>query len=108
MPNRLLLASTLVLLAVSVCIFSLRIGSVAKLSSQGIDSATSLTLPPSLKLLAGASKWAAGNGTMALYVDWKDNWLAHHSADGVNWGPWPAERALDVGSASRLLQLYDS
>ena len=102
MPNRSLLASTLVLLAVSVCILSLRTGSVAKLSSQGIESATSLTLPPTLKLLGGASKWAAGNGTTALYVDWKDNWLAHHSTDGVNWGPWPAgldNRRFSVGEA---------
>jgi hypothetical protein len=102
LSNRFLLASTLVLLAVSVCIIGLRTGSVAKPSSQGIDSATSLTLPPSLKLLGGASKWAAGNGTKALYVDWKDNWLAPHSADGVNWGPWPADmdnQRFSVGEA---------
>jgi hypothetical protein len=70
-------------------------GSVAKLSSQGIESATSVTLPPSLTLLGGASKWAAGNGTTALYVDWKDNWLIHHSTDGANWGPWSEEAGLN-------------
>lgn len=95
MPNRLLIASMLVLLAVSLCIISLETGSVAKLQSQGIESATSLTLTPSLTLLGGASKWAAGNGTTALYVDWKDDWLAHHSTDGVNWGPWSTEADLD-------------
>jgi hypothetical protein len=55
----------------------------------------SVTLPPTLTLLGGASKWAAGNGTTALYVDWKDNWLIHHQTDGANWGPWSAEADLD-------------
>jgi hypothetical protein len=53
------------------------------------------TLPPTLTLLGGASKWAAGNGTTALYVDWKDNWLAHYSTDGASWGPWPQEADMD-------------
>ena len=95
MPNRLLVASTLVLLAVSVCIVSLGTGSVETRSSQGIESATSGTLPPTLTLLGGASKWAAGKGTTALYVDFKDNWLIHHQTDGANWGPWSREAAYD-------------
>lgn len=95
MPNRLLFASTLVLLAVSACIASLGTGSVAKLSSQGYKSVISLTLPPTLTLLGGASKWAAGNGTKALYVDFKDSWFIHHQTDGANWGPWSKETDLD-------------
>ena len=44
------------------------------------------TLPSSLVLLCSGAKWAAGNGSRALFVDWYDNWLAHHLTDGANWG----------------------
>jgi hypothetical protein len=95
LPNKLLFASILVLLAVSACIASLGTRSGATSSSQGDNSVTSIPLPPSLTLIGGASKWAAGNGTRALYVDWEDNWLAHHSTDGANWGPWPDEESME-------------
>lgn len=48
-----------------------------------------LSIPPSMVLFGGGAKWAAGNGTNALYVDWYDNWIVHHKTDGTNWGPWP-------------------
>lgn len=52
-------------------------------------------LPPSLTLLGGGARWAAHNGSNALYVDWKDNWATHHSTDGSSWGPWPLEQDMD-------------
>jgi hypothetical protein len=52
------------------------------------------TLPKSLTLLGAGAKWAAGNGTRALVVDWYDNYLAHYNTDGVNWGPWPSEEEM--------------
>jgi hypothetical protein len=30
-----------------------------------------------------------------LFVNWKDNWLAHHLTDGSTWGPWPTEEEMD-------------
>jgi hypothetical protein len=54
---------------------------------------TSLT--PSLKLLGGGARWAAPNGTTALYVNHKDNWAAHHLTDGVDWGPWFSEKTMN-------------
>lgn len=52
------------------------------------------TPPPSIILLAAGAKWAAGNGTRTLYVNWYDTWLAHHITDGIAWGPWPTEETL--------------
>jgi len=53
------------------------------------------TAPASLVLLGNGARWAAGNGSSALYINWKDNWLAHHLTDGTDWGPWPSESAMD-------------
>ncbi len=53
------------------------------------------SLPASLTLLGAGAKWAAGNGTSALYVNWKDNWESHHLTDGRTWGPWPTELEMD-------------
>jgi len=53
-----------------------------------------ISLPPSIVLLSAGAKWAAGNGTNALYVNWYDNWITHHETDGVNWGPWPDEQLM--------------
>ena len=50
-----------------------------------ITAMSSDSLSPSLALLGGGAKWAAGNGSQALFVNWKDNWLAHHSTDGADW-----------------------
>ena len=53
------------------------------------------TLPTSLMILGGGSRRVAGNGTSALYINWLDNWLAHHSTDGANWGPWPNQTYME-------------
>jgi hypothetical protein len=50
---------------------------------------------PSLQLLSGGARWAAPNGTTALYVNHKDNWAAHHLTDGADWGPYPSEPTMD-------------
>jgi hypothetical protein len=52
------------------------------------------TLPPSHVLFGAGARWAARNGTTALYVNWKDNWAAHHLTDGANW-EWFSESARD-------------
>ena len=49
---------------------------------------SNVSLTPALKLLGGGARWAARNGTSALYVNWKDNWATHHLTDGAGWGPW--------------------
>jgi hypothetical protein len=49
-------------------------------------------LTASAILLGAGAKWAAQNGISVLYIDWLDNYNAHHFTDGVNWGPyWGAE-----------------
>jgi len=53
------------------------------------STADNSTMAPSLQLLEGGAAWAAPNGTNALYIDWKDCWLAHAQTDGASWGPWP-------------------
>jgi len=45
-------------------------------------------LTTSATLLGAGAKWAAQNGTSVLYIDWLDNYNAHHFLDGVNWGPY--------------------
>ena len=52
------------------------------------------SLTPSLQLLGGGARWAAPNGTAALYINHKDNWVAHHLTDGVDWGPWFPEETM--------------
>lgn len=55
----------------------------------------STSLPPSLVLLGGGARWAAGNGSSVLFINWRDNWLAHHLTDGSTWGPWSSESDMD-------------
>lgn len=64
-------------------------------TSLNYTSIASTSLPPSLVLLGGGANWAAGNGSSALFIDWKDNWLAHHLTDGSTWGPWPSLSDMD-------------
>ena len=59
-----------------------------------------LSLAPSLELLGSGAKWTTGNGNSALVINWKDNWIAHHLSDGVEWGPWPAESEMNNWSQS--------
>ena len=61
--------------------------------STPFNSNTSLT--PSLKLLGGGARWAARNGTSALYINEKDNWVAHHLTDGVDWADWLPKWVMD-------------
>jgi hypothetical protein len=64
----------------------------------GEDTSQS-TMSPSLELFGAGARWAARNGTSALYVNWKDNWSAHHSTDGGNW-VWFGESAMDSWRSS--------
>ena len=58
-------------------------------------SNTSNELPLSLQLLGGGALWAAAEkGTSTLYVNWEDNYLAHHLTDGATWGPYPSEQFM--------------
>jgi hypothetical protein len=67
---------------------------------QAFASGEAISVPPSLVLLGGGARWAARNGTSALFVDWYDNWLAHHETDGVDWGPWPTEQDMENWTSS--------
>jgi hypothetical protein len=51
-------------------------------------------LAPSLTLFGAGARWAAGNGTSALYINWFDNYVAHHFSDGADWGPYWREGQL--------------
>ncbi|MCW4046765.1 MAG: hypothetical protein NWE99_04280 [Candidatus Bathyarchaeota archaeon] len=57
-------------------------------------------LSPSLTLLGAGARWAAGSGSSALVITWKENWVAHHLTDGAYWGPWPDESLMDNQSLS--------
>lgn len=37
------------------------------------------------ELLGGGARWAARDGEIALYINWKDNWLNHSTTDGSDW-----------------------
>lgn len=52
------------------------------------------TLPASLQLLGGGTRFAAGAGNSVLFVNYKDNYLAHHLTNGVDW-LWFSEAAID-------------
>ncbi len=69
------------------------VGTVGAQSSVTSNSQNELT--SGLMLLGGGAQWAAGNGTSALYIDWEDNYAAHHLTDGANWGPWPTEQGME-------------
>ena len=54
-------------------------------------------LTPSATLLGAGARWAARNGSSALYVNWLDNYNAHHFSDGANWGPyWAADYSTAI------------
>jgi hypothetical protein len=42
-------------------------------------------LSPSYTLLGAGARWASEEGKSALYVNWYDNWVNHHSSDGADW-----------------------
>lgn len=51
-------------------------------------------LSSSMQLFAAGARWAGQNGTSVLYVNWYDNYMAHHFSDGANWGPYWREGQL--------------
>ena len=53
-------------------------------------------LLPSQALFAAGMRWASPNGTQALYINWKDDWLLHGQTDGASWGPWDALETMDA------------
>jgi hypothetical protein len=104
---------TVVYLLVSLLLAMSCVGITRSLeaATQGIQlsaSSETVTLPPTLVLLGGGSKWTAGNGNNALFVGWKDNWLAHHDTDGISWGPWPKVEDMDSMSVSVSYALNQS
>lgn len=60
-------------------------------SEQLPDDSTSPTASPTMILFGGGARWAAGNGTSALYVNWFDNYNAHYFSGYANWNTtwWP-------------------
>jgi hypothetical protein len=52
------------------------------------EDASQSTMPPSLVLFSAGTRWAARDGTSALYVSWIENYEAHHLTDGGNWVWW--------------------
>lgn len=59
-----------------------------------LESSPSNDLAPSLALFAAGARWAAEDGNSVLYINWYDNYLAHHISDGIDWGPWWREGQL--------------
>ncbi len=47
----------------------------------------------SMQLFAAGARWAAQSGNSVLYVNWYDNYAAHHISD-PSWGPWWREGQL--------------
>jgi hypothetical protein len=61
---------------------------------ESLDSEVAV-IPPSMTLLAGGARWAAQRGNSTLFINWRDNYLAHGNTDGVDWGPWPEEADME-------------
>jgi hypothetical protein len=43
------------------------------------------TASPTMTLFGGGARWAAGNGTSALYVNWFDSYTAHYLSGWPDW-----------------------
>ncbi len=69
--------------------------SLTKVDEQNSETSSMSGLPASLELLGGGARWAAGNSGSVLFINWKDNWGAHHLTDGITWNPWPLESKMD-------------
>jgi hypothetical protein len=61
--------------------------------------------PPAVLFAAGA-RWAARNGTSALYVNWLDNFDTHNCSDGSSWGPFWGEEYL-VSMKSTIVEVLE-
>jgi hypothetical protein len=68
-------------------------------------SNSTLELTPMCKLLGSGARWAAGNGTSALVINWLDTYETHHLTDGADWGPWPEEETMERFAQSILQAL---
>jgi hypothetical protein len=71
------------------------------------EDASQSTMHPSLVLFGAGARWAARNGTSALFVNWKDNWAAHHLTDGANWD-WIPESYMERTCSSITNALQQS
>jgi len=60
-----------------------------------LDNSLADDLAPSLTLFGAGARWAAEEGNSVLYINWFDNYLAHHLSDGTAWGPWWREGQLE-------------
>jgi len=49
------------------------------------DDSASPTASPTMILFGAGARWAAGNGTLALYVNWFDSYNAHYLTDSASW-----------------------
>jgi hypothetical protein len=68
-------------------------------------SNSTLELTPRCELFGSGARWAAGNGTSALVINWMDTYEAHHLTDGADWGPWPEEELMERYTQSILQAL---
>ncbi len=97
--RKIALAGSILCLLIVFLLFRQSITPFGEISNQTpttlLASSTSTNMSTSLTLLGGGARWTAGNGTSALFVNWKDNWLNHHLTDGASWGPWPEEALMD-------------
>lgn len=57
------------------------------------DDTTVSNASLTMLLFGGGARWAAGNGTSALYVNWFDNYNIHYFTDSAKWNTtwWPRE-----------------
>jgi hypothetical protein len=75
--------------------FTVTLAQSQSVEEQNSETPSMSGLPSSLELLGGGARWAAEEGSSALFINWKDNWLAHHLTDGTTWSPWPLETDMD-------------
>ena len=63
------------------------------IDGQTPDSTNSTKASPAMILFGGGARWAAGNGTLTLYINWFDNYNAHYFTDASNWNTtwWPRD-----------------
>jgi hypothetical protein len=59
-------------------------------------------LTPSATLFGAGARWAARNGTSALYINWLDNYYAHN---GTSWGPYWGEGYLAAIKNTTIIAL---
>jgi len=83
-----------------VTVSAIRGGEEAPTLQSSPSPSPELSLAPTLELLGNGARWAAGNGSSALVINWKDTYVAHHLTDGAEWGSWPEESTMNKWSQS--------